>query len=118
MEKISHERLTHLLHYDPDTGIFTWKDISGERPMGGKLPGSIAGCLHQHNSGNTKNLRPLILIGVEYRLYRAHRLAWFYVHKEWPKSSIDHINGDPIDNRNPRMLQKALGNLFIRTNRG
>lgn len=32
------------------------------------------------------------------RLYRAHRLAWLYVHGVWP-DVIDHINGDPWDNR-------------------
>jgi hypothetical protein len=35
---------------------------------------------------------------VEYRRYYAHRLAWLYVHGEWP-NVIDHINGDAGDNR-------------------
>ena len=29
----------------------------------------------------------------------AHRLAWFLTYGEWPNSNIDHINGDPSDNR-------------------
>lgn len=33
------------------------------------------------------------------RLYAAHRLAWFYVYGEWPRTQLDHINGDPSDNR-------------------
>ena len=33
------------------------------------------------------------------RKVKAHRLAWFYVHEQWPTHSIDHINGDALDNR-------------------
>jgi hypothetical protein len=39
------------------------------------------------------------VIRVNFQLYRAHRLAWFYVHGEWPPGELDHINGDPSDNR-------------------
>jgi len=38
-------------------------------------------------------------IRVQERLYLAHRLAWLYVHGTWPNGNIDHINGDPADNR-------------------
>jgi hypothetical protein len=31
--------------------------------------------------------------------YYAHRLAWFYVHGQAPKYTIDHINEVPDDNR-------------------
>jgi hypothetical protein len=33
------------------------------------------------------------------RQYSVHRFAWFYFYGEWPKGQIDHINGDPADNR-------------------
>lgn len=36
---------------------------------------------------------------VDGRGYYVHRLAWFYVHGRWPQQQIDHINGDPHDNR-------------------
>lgn len=31
--------------------------------------------------------------------YAAHRLAWFYVHGQWPEHEVDHINGNKTDNR-------------------
>ena len=38
------------------------------------------------------------MICIDYRRYYAHRLAWFYVHGEWPKV-VDHWNGKRDDNR-------------------
>jgi hypothetical protein len=38
-------------------------------------------------------------IGLKGRIYYAHRLAWLYVHGEWPVDFIDHINGIRSDNR-------------------
>jgi len=31
--------------------------------------------------------------------YKAHRVVWALHYGEWPKGEIDHINGDPSDNR-------------------
>lgn len=31
--------------------------------------------------------------------HRLHRLIWLHQRGEWPTADIDHINGDPLDNR-------------------
>lgn len=71
------ERLKQVLTYNPVTGWF-WR--------GDTLAGSL-------------NLAGYRQIRVDGKLYLAHRLAWLYVHGEWPADEIDHINGDRADNR-------------------
>ena len=73
------------LHYNPATGIFTWS--TGGR---GIRKSAIAG---------TKNSEGYWGVRCCGRVYLAHRLAWFFVHGEWPHGGIDHINGDRMDNR-------------------
>jgi hypothetical protein len=52
-------------------------------------------------------------------MYLAHRLAWFYVHGNWPTKLIDHINGNKTDNRiaNLRDVEGSLNNLNCHTPR-
>jgi len=45
------------------------------------------------------NSEGYIHIGIDGTLYKAHRLAWFYVTGELPKDQLDHINGTRTDNR-------------------
>jgi hypothetical protein len=81
-----------LLHYDQETGIFTWKMRQDRRQQwNGRFAGRVAG------TAGVK--RRYININIGNRLYRAHRLAWLYVNGEWPVGDIDHINCNPADNR-------------------
>lgn len=74
---LTHERLLEALSHDPETGIFIWK-IS--RRGSHRRPGDVAG----------RWMAGYISILIDKRAYRAHRLAWFYVHGEWPPNGIDH----------------------------
>lgn len=84
---ITQERLKELLHYDNATGVFTRKMWRG----GTSRAGSVAGASH----GKSGYLQ----MSIDGRLYFAHRLAWLYEYGRWPEHLIDHINGDPADNR-------------------
>lgn len=79
-------RLREVLHYDPDTGAFTWK----LKTALGIQVGSEAGTL------NNRGYRIVRLNG---KGYSAHRLAWLYVNGVWPENQIDHINRTRNDNR-------------------
>ena len=83
---ITHKELTSILHYDPDSGIFTWKYTRCNRA----IKGSTAGTLTPDG---------YISISINNQIYRAHRLAWLYCFEEWPIHFIDHINGNRKDNR-------------------
>jgi hypothetical protein len=82
---LTQARLKELLHYDPETGLFRWLvKFSRQQPDG---------------AAGTKDAYGYLLIRVERRLYKAHRLAWLYVHGAWPTKGIDHINRVRDDNR-------------------
>jgi hypothetical protein len=83
---LTRERLAELLHYDLETGIFTWR----VRRTNKARPGSRAGYM---------NRLGYYSIDVDKVGYLAHRLAWLYVNKEWPEADIDHINCIRSDNR-------------------
>lgn len=82
---ITQERLKEALHYNPDTGIFTWL----EKSKFSKKKLQIAGCIGQK----------YVKIRIDTKLYLGHRLAWLYLYGEFPKKFIDHINGIESDNR-------------------
>lgn len=85
---LTQEILKSRLHYDPETGLFTWL-VDASR---GKVKkGSVAGCLRDDGY---RLISPVGKIP-----YRAHRLAWLYVYGFNPESGIDHINGIKDDNR-------------------
>lgn len=103
-------RVNEYFNYDPETGIFTVK----ERPASdfsntaiyrrhlaavGSVPGSVI------PDGYIK-------IYMDGHYFNAHRLAWLAVHGEWvkyPEYEIDHIDGDPSNNRlaNLRKVSKS-----------
>lgn len=80
-------RLREVLHYDPETGIFTWRQALARHTKVG-LP-----------TGMRANGAGYLRITVDGFTFRAHRLAWFFVHGSWPAGEIDHRNGQPADNR-------------------
>ena len=83
---ISHDRLLRILSYDRETGDFVWKQKIADKVVVGNLAGSI-------------NYAGYRIIKIEGEKYMAHRLAWFYVTKNWPKEQIDHADGVRLNNR-------------------
>jgi hypothetical protein len=82
---ITQSELKELLHYDPDTGFFTWIVLKSGTKIS-KIAGGI----------RPDGYRQICING---KTYLAHRLVWLYVHGEFPKNQIDHINHVKSDNR-------------------
>jgi len=102
MSELTQELLKKVLHYCPDTGVFTWLKrprsmFTSDKGFGvwnAKLSGKRAGSL------NFKGYRELSIKHCPNKRsrYLTHRLAWLYIHGEFPEV-IDHINGVKDDNR-------------------
>jgi hypothetical protein len=85
-KELTAERLRELLHYDPDTGVFTRRVRTAHLAQ----VGAVAGSFDKHG------YVCINLIGLS---FKAHRLAWLYVYGTWPVEHLDHINGKTADNR-------------------
>lgn len=83
---ISPAELRKLLRYEPETGKLFWKVKPAKRIAIGAEAG-------------TKNALGYLIVGVMGERIRAHRIIWAMAHECWPPDAIDHINGDPSDNR-------------------
>lgn len=83
--ELTRERLTELLDYNAETGVFVWKTSPNRRIRVGSVAGS-----------DSHGYRQIMIDG---KYYLEHRLAWLFIHGKWPKEQIDHINREPSDNR-------------------
>lgn len=88
---LTQKLLKERLHYDKETGVFTWLD---NELNSGKVRGKKAGCI---NNMGYKVLG--ITIDGKHYLFTQHRLAWLYEYGEFPKEGLDHINHVKTDNR-------------------
>lgn len=90
-ETFSAEYVREALHYDPETGLFTWRHRSDrERNWNSRWAGKPAGAF---SNG-------YIYIQIDGRSgFSAGRLAWLYMTGEWPPIEVDHRNLNRADNR-------------------
>ena len=84
-QDMTQARLKELLHYEPDTGWFTWRIHSSMAKPGERAGGG-------HGLGYRS-------IGLDYKKYLEHTLAVLYMTGAWPTHEVDHINRDKSDNR-------------------
>lgn len=92
------DQIFEYLDYDEATGVVRWKK-SRRKVRAGSVAGTVARC-------RTNNY---IQIGFNYKLYRAHVLAWAIKKKSWPHGEIDHVDGDGLNNRwkNLRVVDRS-----------
>ncbi|WP_420917555.1 HNH endonuclease [Pseudomonas protegens] len=74
-----------LFNYDEGAGLLTWK-----RSRGRAIAGVQVGALHHTGYWHT-------YIGK--KTYLVHRIIWLMSYGEWPEGQIDHVDGNPQNNR-------------------
>lgn len=83
---LTQARLKELLHYNPDTGVWTWI-VSKGAARSGKRAGAFSKI-----SGYRQ-------IAIDDKDHYEHRLAFLYLEGELPSDHTDHINRKKDDNR-------------------
>lgn len=86
VSEVTQADVRELLDYDPETGVFTWRDHRSSRVRAGDVAGHVG----------RNGYRRIKIGGVH---YLAHRLAWLYMTGGWPPEEVDHRNGCKDDNR-------------------
>jgi len=88
--------MMEALSYCPSTGLFHWKVSPSQTVKAGERAGTL------HPDG-------YVVIGYKGRTYRAHRLAWLFIHGALPLVDIDHTDGNGLNNRldNLRLATEA-----------
>jgi hypothetical protein len=88
MKKVlTQEELFEILAYSPTTGLFTRKVSLASNKF---KAGTIAG--YTKKDGYS-------YITINRNVYPVHRLAWLYTYGEFPSEQIDHVDGNPLNNR-------------------
>lgn len=91
---LSQSTLKSLLHYCPETGVFTRLVSTNYNAIAGSIAGSVS------SDG-------YLQIQITGKAYQAHRLAWLYMYGAFPPKGLDHKNRIKTDNR--------IGNLRLAT---
>jgi hypothetical protein len=104
---LSAEEVRELFDYDDETGVLYWAIDRSIKTKAGDVAGG------GHNQGYLR-------VGVNYSHYLIHRIVWLLKYGDWPKYTIDHIDGDKKNNRISNLRdcpqQENLKNQGLRTN--
>lgn len=87
---LTQDQLKEVLHYCPETGVFTWLVSTSTRARKGAEAGSI-----RYDISSNKPYRHIC---VNHQRSRAHRLAFLYMTGEFPEDQVDHIDGNGVNN--------------------
>jgi len=87
--------LKSILHYEPRTGVWTWRERPDVRPQwNGRFAGKRAGYARQATGGGM-----YWSIRIFDWPFHSSRLAWLYMTGQWPAELVDHKNLDGLDDR-------------------
>ena len=89
--KLTQERLKELFSYDELTGLFTRKVNSGNFKAG--------------DVASYTESQGYVVIKMDGKTHKAHRLVWLYLYGAFPSSPLDHINRIKTDNKRSNLRE-------------
>jgi hypothetical protein len=99
MAELTFADISVMLKYEPDTGKFFWLS----RPTTHFSSKRVWARWNTRYAGTeaftTKDPRGYARTRIFDKNFLAHRVAWILSHQEWPTGEIDHIDGNPANNR-------------------
>lgn len=123
---ISIEMLIEMFELDADTGVIRWKHRPEHhfRTTAARTASHSANRFNSQLAGKvaftSRHQRGYLRAEIGNKLFQAHRVAFALFYGHWPAGVIDHINGDPSDNRicNLRSVEQAenMKNQALRVN--
>lgn len=85
LSQLTQEEVRGIFRYNRRDGLLIRKFTVGAARAG--------------TSSQCKDRDGYLVVGINGRLYRAHRVIWLYVYGDWPLNDCDHINRVKDDNR-------------------
>ena len=97
--KLTQEILKELIHYDPETGVFTWKFRElkwftsnwNYNIWNNKYPNSICGITPMSDG--------YLRVSILGKSYKQHVLAFLYMTGNFPNNMVDHEDGVKSNNK-------------------
>ena len=84
--RVTADLVRSIYTFDPEEGIFRYRETRSGKCKAGSVAGS-------------RKPNGYVLMSINGLFFQAGRVAWLYMHGEWPTHTIDHINRDRSDNR-------------------
>ena len=100
---ITQERLKELFDYNPETGKFIRKVSKGNTAIG--------------DEGGSENGEGYLQIMIDGRVYQAHRLVFLWETGLFPKSLVDHKDGNGSNNRRDNLRVASRSNNCLNSKR-
>ncbi len=111
MREVPIEILGAVLRLDPETGKLYWRERDIDMFATAKRPTNACAVWNGKYAGREALASPFDARGYLHgsilnRAFLAHRVVFALSHGRWPIGDVDHIDGDPSNNR-PENLREA-----------
>lgn len=98
MLELDPDFLHECFYYEAETGVLRWRSRPVEHFATPNAHG-VWNAKHAGRPAGSPNSKRRWSTKIKDVLHQNHRIAWALYYGRWPVGQIDHINGNPEDNR-------------------